>query len=90
MDALQRRIQVDDVLALEVAVPKGHQHLRAVLDLRDGSRLELQEATLAALARAYVRIKADPLCTGVVFRGRELAPDEGKPGFARWQLLDEV
>lgn len=73
---------------MEVAVPEGHRHLRAVLHLRDGDELELAEATLAALARAYLRIKTDPLCAAVTLRGRELAPGEGKPGFARWQLLE--
>ena len=87
---MPQRLQVKtaDVLALSVAVPAGHRHLRAVLELVDGTAIELQEATLAALARAYVAIKTDPLRRQVRLVGRQLAEGEGKPGFADWQLLE--
>jgi hypothetical protein len=84
----RQRLATSDVLALEVAVPSGHRHLRAVLELRDGSELELQEATLAALVRAYVMIKTDPLRQRTRLVGRSLEAEEGKSGFAAWQLLE--
>ncbi|RMH43611.1 MAG: hypothetical protein D6694_06810 [Gammaproteobacteria bacterium] len=77
------------MLAIEVAVPEGHRHLRARLTLADGRVLVLQEATLAALARAWVDIKADPLRRSCRLVGRHLAEGEGKPGYARWQLREE-
>ena len=88
MDQQRRQVKTADVLALTVAVPAGHRHLRAVLELADGTALELQEATLAALARAYVAIKTDPVLHQVRLLGRHLAEGEGKAGFADWQLLE--
>ena len=88
MERPRQRLATSDVLALEVAVPAGHRHLRAVLELRDGSELELQEATLAALVRAYVMIKTDPLRQRTRLVGRSLGAEEGKSGFAAWQLLE--
>ena len=88
MEHSRQRLATDDVLALEVAVPPGLRHLRAVLELRDGREIELQEATLAALVRAYIRVKTDPLHQRSRLVGRILDPEEGKPGFALWQLLE--
>jgi hypothetical protein len=70
-----------------MGTPEGHRHLRTVLRLEDGEELELQEATVAALVRAYVAIKTDPRRSRVRLRGRELI--ERKSGFAEWQLLEE-
>jgi hypothetical protein len=88
MEGSRQRLATGDVLALEVAVPSGHPHLRAVLELRDGREIELQEATVAALVRAYVSIKTDPLRQQTRLVGCSLGPEEGKPGFATWQLLE--
>lgn len=88
MEHSRQRLATSDILALEVAVPPGHHHLRAVLELRDGREIELQEATVAALVRAYVSIKTDPLRRRARLVGRNLNPEEGKPGFAAWQLLE--
>ncbi|GAB4164300.1 MAG: hypothetical protein Tsb0017_02670 [Geothermobacteraceae bacterium] len=79
----------EDILALEVAVPDGHRHLRARLTLADGRTLVFQEATLAALARAWVTVKSDPLRSSCRLVGRHLEPPEMKQGYARWQLLPE-
>lgn len=84
----RQRLATNQVLALELAIPSGHLHLRAVLELSDGQELELQEATVAALVRAYVSIKTDPLRQQVRLVGRRLDPAEGKSGFAEWQLLE--
>jgi len=79
----------EDILALEVAVPDGHRHLRARLTLADGRTLVFQEATLAALARAWVTVKSDPLRGSVRLVGRQVEAPELKQGYARWQLLPE-
>ncbi len=88
MERSRQRLATGDVLALEVAVPPGHRHLRAVLELRDGREVELQEAALAALVPAYISIKTAPLRQRSRLVGRSLGQDEGKPGFALWQLLE--
>ena len=83
----RRVIRTSDVLNVEMAVPAGHQHLRTVLTLADGLELELQEATLAALVRAYVRIKTDPEIAALTLKGKALP--QRKEGFAEWQLVED-
>lgn len=83
-------IRNSDVLALELFVPEGHQHLRATLELADGGRLILQEATVANLVRAYVSVVTSPTRRAVRLVGRELAPADLKEGHAPWQLIEEA
>ena len=83
----RRVLRTRDILGVDMATPEGHRHLRTVLRLEDGEELELQEATVAALVRAYVAIKTDPRRNRVRLRGRELI--ERKREFAEWQLLEE-
>jgi len=78
-----------DIETLTLEIPEGHRHLRATLRLQTGEELVLQEATVANLVRAYIRIKTDPVRQRCLLHGRELAAAERKPGFAAWQLLDE-
>lgn len=85
---VEKVIACTDVAEVELAVPPGHQHLRARLGLADGTVLVLQEATLANLVRAYVSLKTHPTRRSVVLRGVALAEQERKPGFAAWQLLE--
>lgn len=76
-----------DVMELLAEIPAGHHHLRTTLTLVDGRSITLQEATVAAIVRAYTSVKTDPLRRQVRMKGRLLA--ERKDGFAEWQLLDE-
>lgn len=82
-----RTLTTDDIAVLVAEIPDGHRHLRTTLTLADVSTITLQEATVAAIVRAYIAIKTDPARTKVVMRGREL--QERKPGYAAWQLLEE-
>jgi len=77
----------EDVVRVEAELPQGHLHLRTTITLADGSAITFQEATMAALVRAYVAVKTDPLRTKVVLSGRKL--DSRKAGYAEWQLLEE-
>lgn len=76
-----------DVTELLVEIPDGHDHLRTTLTLADGRSITLQEATVATIVRAYIRVKTDPLRRRVQMKGRLLA--ERKEGYAEWQLLEE-
>ncbi len=75
----------EDVAGLVAEVPAGHRHLRTTLRLADGTSVTLQEATVAAIVRAYVAVKTDPLASRVELVGRRV-PGR-KEGFAEWQLL---
>lgn len=68
-------------------IPPGHHHLRTTVRLADGSTFTFQEATVAAIVRAYVSVKTDPVRTRVAFKGLKVT--ERKDGYAEWQLLEE-
>jgi len=78
-----------DIEEIELFVPAGHHHLRAVLHLRNGEELVLQEATVAALTRAFVTVKTHPIRERLRLIGRQMEEDENREGFAFWQLLEE-
>jgi hypothetical protein len=76
----------EDVTEIIAEIPEGHLHLRTTVRLADGSSITLQEATVAAIARAYVSVKTDPLRNRMVLRGRKVT--ERKEGYTEWQLLE--
>lgn len=86
-ECVAKTVRNDEVTAIVAEIPQGHRHLRTTLTLADGSSITFQEATVAALVRAYVAVKTDPLRSRVVLAGRRL--EERKPGYAEWQLLEE-
>ncbi|MFP4498651.1 MAG: hypothetical protein ACLFQV_10605 [Vulcanimicrobiota bacterium] len=79
-----------DIKTIRMGAPgENHKHLRALVETED-EFLVFQEATIAALVRAYISVKNHPQKAAVLMAG-EYA-ENLKPGFARWQLLerDEV
>jgi len=76
-----------DVEKIVAAIPRGHKHLRLALFLKD-QVIVLQEATVAAIVRAYINIIAHPLRKGVVLERRNLCSKEKKPGYAEFQLIE--
>ena len=86
-DELETVLRNEDVTRVVAEIPEGHRHLRTTMTLADGSSLTFQEATMAALVRAYISVKTDPLRSRVVLAGKRV---EGrKTGYAEWQLLEE-
>lgn len=79
-------IRNDQILGLVAEVPAGHKHLRTTLQLADGTSITLQEATVAAMVRAYMAVKTHPTRQRIELRGERLA--ERKDGYADWQLLE--
>ena len=73
---------------LVVGVPEGHTHVRARIETSSGDVITLQEATLAALCRAYVDVTTHPQKQAVELVSSALT--DGKDGFAQWQLLEAV
>lgn len=81
-------VRNEDVAGVLAEIPEGHRHLRTTLTFADGSSFTFQEATIAAIVRAYIAVKTDPVCKRVVLTGRTV---EGrKPGYAEWQLIEET
>ncbi|PLX41103.1 MAG: hypothetical protein C0608_07000 [Deltaproteobacteria bacterium] len=83
----ERVIKTRDVLRVEASIPEGHKHLRTTITLTGGEKLTLQEATVAAIVRAYTHIKTHPTATTLTLSGKTLGSP--KNGFAEWQLLEE-
>ncbi len=69
-----------------VGVPDGHQHIRARIETAGGDVITLQEATLAAIARAYLAVSTHPTRNAVELRAMEISGR--KRGFAEVQLLE--
>jgi len=84
----ERVLRNEDVAEIVAEIPEGHRHLRTTVKLADGFAITLQEATVAAIVRAYVAVKTDPLRNGMTLKGRKVP--SRKEGYAEWQLLEEV
>jgi hypothetical protein len=86
-EGMAKLLRNEDVTRVVAEIPQGHRHLRTTVTLADGSSLTFQEATVAAIVRAYVAVKTDPVRERVVLEGRVV--EGGKAGYAQWQLLEE-
>jgi hypothetical protein len=80
-------IRNEDIEELTTEIPEGHLHLRTAIRLRDGTELVIQEATAAAIVRAYVTVKTHPTILKVRLVCKR--PEERKDGYAEWQLIEE-
>lgn len=74
-----------DVEEIVGCIPEGHEHLRLIIKLKDQT-IVLQEATVAAIVRAYISIVTHPSRKLVRMKLRRI--DERKPGYADYQLLE--
>jgi hypothetical protein len=67
------------------AIPPGHKHVRLVIELEDQT-IVLQEATAAAIARAYVDVITHPARRAVELAGVRVS--KAKCGYAEHQLVE--
>ena len=74
------------VARLLVGVPEGHEHIRARIETASGDVITLQEATLAALCRAYMDVSTHPQRRAVELRASPV--EDRKQGFAVHQLIE--
>jgi hypothetical protein len=84
--ASERVLRNEDITEIVAEIPEGHRHLRTTMRLADGSAITLQEAAVAAIVRAYVLVKTDPLRNRVTLKGRKVPGC--KEGYAEWQLME--
>ena len=85
------RIQIvrnEDVNRVLVGVPRGHKHLRIFIQLKNGSALIFQEATMANLIRAYIKVKTHPSARAQELGAQILTPAQRKEGFTQHQLVE--
>jgi len=79
-------IRNSDISSILFAAPTGHTHLRLAIRLKDGTDIVLQEATAAAITRAYTSVKTHPLRRAAKLVST--TPDGLKEGFAKRQLIE--
>lgn len=80
-------IRNEDIRQVIAEIPAGHRHLRTTVVFADGSELVFQEAAVANIVRAYIRVKTHPTATRVVLNGERVT--ERKDGYAEWQLMEQ-
>ena len=76
----------NDVETAILAVPHGHQHLRLAFTSRSGDTIILQEATVAAIVRAYTTVKSHPVRNAIKLVS--VKPEQLKKGYAEDQLVE--
>ncbi|UNQ73006.1 hypothetical protein [Infirmifilum sp. NZ] len=75
----------EDVKRVVAFVPRGHKHVRVLIELADAA-IVLQEATVAGIVRAYIDVALHPSRRAVELVSRRL--EERKSGFAEHQLVE--
>lgn len=78
-----------DILKIIAFIPPCHRHLRLVLITKD-QIIVLQEAVVAAIARAYIDITSHPIRKALEYSQTRLDKDERKLGYAEYQLIEET
>ncbi len=87
---MDREIHVysnSDVEKIVAGIPSGHYHTRFAIFLKD-QVIILQEATVAALVRAYAYTSIHPTRRGIILVQKLLGSNEKKHGFAKYQLIE--
>ncbi len=84
---MTRIIKNEDVRAVKVEIPEGHQHIRTTVVLSEGEELIFQEATISNILRAFITVKTHPVKKSIKLKLRKLK--DKKEGYAQWQLMEE-
>ncbi len=71
-------IKNEDIDSVLLAVPEGHRHLRLALKTKDGKKVVLQEAAVAAIVRAYVTVKTHPQMRAIKLTSARPEASEGR------------
>lgn len=79
----------EDIEEIIAAIPKNHYHVRFLIKFKDQA-IVLQEATVAALVRAYAYTVLHPSRRGIILRKRAMGKNEKKPGFASYQIIELI
>ena len=74
-----------DIIRLVAGIPRNHHHIRMSIETVDHERIVFQEATLAAISRAYLSILLHPEKRVTQLLLEEI---QGKLGYASPQLQE--
>ncbi|RLG87637.1 MAG: hypothetical protein DRO18_02960 [Thermoprotei archaeon] len=68
-------------------IPPGHQHVRVIIELKDGVII-LHEASIAGILRAYIDVVTHPSRRAVELVSTKLPKSVRKQGYAEAQLIE--
>ncbi len=77
----------EDVKRIIAFIPPSHRHIRIVIEFNDQT-IVLQEATIAAIVRAYIDIATHPNRKAIEMISKRMGSNERKPGYAEHQLIE--
>ncbi|MEM0489723.1 MAG: hypothetical protein QXH73_00730 [Ignisphaera sp.] len=77
-----------DVVKVVGFIPPNHRHMRLILVLKD-QIIVLHEATVAAIARAYINIVSHPTRKAIEYIQMSLDKGSRKPNYAEHQLIEQ-
>ena len=75
----------EDIKRIITFIPEGHRHIRILIQT-ENEIIVFQEATAAALVRAYINVKTHPLRDAIELENIKL--EKKKPGYASYQLIE--
>lgn len=81
-------IRNQDIKRVLIGIPKGHKHLRICIELKNGTNLLFQEASIANISRAYIAIKTHPYIRAQELKMKMADTEQLKEGYTRHQLLE--
>ena len=81
-------IRNQDIKRVLIGKPKGHKHLRTCIQLKNGTNLVFQEATIANISRAYITLKTHPHIRALELEMKMANIEKLKEGYAKHQLLE--
>ncbi len=76
----------EDVKMVRAFIPEGHKHVRILISTVEGD-IVIQEATAAAIVRAYIYVKTHPRAKEITLCREKV--EDGKEGYAKYQLTEE-
>ncbi|MEM1930526.1 MAG: hypothetical protein QXZ60_01590 [Sulfolobales archaeon] len=76
-----------DIERIVAIIPRGHRHMRMIIELPD-QILVFSEATTAAIARAYISVVTHPQRRSIELIMRKFKPEEIKPAYSECQLIE--
>jgi len=77
----------EDVKRIVAFILPGHRHLRLLIELED-QIIVLQEASVAAVVRAYIDVVTHPSRRAVEMISKHMSSDDRKPGYTEFQLIE--
>ena len=77
-----------DVKKVSAYIPEGHKHIRVSIET-DDTIIVLQEATVAAIVRAYLNVLLHPVRRSFELKQARLDSSQRKSGYAEHQLIED-